>query len=479
MMKVKNLLKYFLRFVILQAILTTLIIVYFDNYLISNQEFKQTIYLNLLEDTQRFLPFLNIELITVDLFLSLVIFVFLIILYSTKFYTYVNELSFSLNRNLLDEFFQIYLLWASYLFGIFYLFRFENVSRGYTFLLTLFVPLILLVFRNPEFLSTLLGRSVTNENYITINLDENSNFRNLRIMTFRNKLNSLFQHNLNNVNKIIQNIDEINKLSKINLIVINLEKASQIDLELEEYLIKTNKKVLLISEKKPKFKTNFIYRQEILENNFFTYFNNDIQYGSKFIIKRALDIVLSLIGIVLFFPIMLWLSLYIVMLDGLPFFIKQRRVGLHGEIFNMYKFRTMKKDSHEQREELDSLNESDGPLFKIEDDPRIISKLSFVRKYSLDELLQFFNVVKGDMSIVGPRPLFDDDTQLFETKYMRRLNVMPGITGLLQINDRNSGEFETWYKYDIEYIDNWTLFLDFKIILRTPFALFSKKIKGL
>ena len=96
MMKVKNLLKYFLRFVILQAILTTLIIVYFDNYLISNQEFKQTIYLNLLEDTQRFLPFLNIELITVDLFLSLVIFVFLIILYSTKFYTYVNELSLSL-----------------------------------------------------------------------------------------------------------------------------------------------------------------------------------------------------------------------------------------------------------------------------------------------------------------------------------------------------------------------------------------------
>ena len=145
MMKVKSLLKYFLRFVILQTILTTLIIIYFDNYLISNQEFKQSIYLNLVEDTQRFLPFLNIEFITVDLFLSLMIFVFLIILYSTKFYTYVNELSFSLNRNLLDEFFQIYLLWASYLFGIFYLFRFENVSRGYTFLLTLFVPLILLV----------------------------------------------------------------------------------------------------------------------------------------------------------------------------------------------------------------------------------------------------------------------------------------------------------------------------------------------
>tara|TARA_B100000925_G_scaffold98767_1_gene72219 strand:+ start:85 stop:1521 length:1437 start_codon:yes stop_codon:yes gene_type:complete len=478
-MKVKSILKYFLRFVTLQAILTTLIIFYFDNYLISNQDFKQTIYLNLVEDTQRFLPFINIELITVDLFLSLMIFIFLIILYSTKFYTYVNELSFSLNRNLLDEFFQIYLLWASYLFGIFYIFRFENVSRGYTFLLTFFVPLILLIFRNPEFLSSLLGRSVTNENYITINLDENSNFRNLRIITFRKKLDNLFHESLNNVNEIIQNIDEINKLNKINLIVINLKKVSQIDLELEEYLIKTNKKVLLISENKPEFKINFIYRQEILEENYFTYFNNDIQYGSKYIIKRALDIFYSLIGIVIFLPIMVLLALYIVVLDGHPFFIKQRRVGLHGEIFNMYKFRTMKKDSHELRKELDSLNESDGPLFKIENDPRILSKLGFVRKYSLDELLQFFNVLKGDMSIVGPRPLFDDDTQLFETKYMRRLNVMPGITGLLQINERNAGEFETWYKYDIEYIDNWTLFLDFKILVKTPFALFSKKIRGL
>ena len=318
MMKVKSIIKYFLRFVILQVILTTLIIIYFDNYLISNQEFKQSIYLNLVEDTQRFLPFLNIEFITVDLFLSLMIFVFLIILYSTKFYTYVNELSFSLNRNLLDEFFQIYLLWASYLFGIFYLFRFENVSRGYTFLLTLFVPLILLVFRNPEFLSTLLGRAVTNENYITINLDENSNFRNLRIITFRNNLNSLFHENLNNVNKIIKNIDEINKLKKINLIVINLEKVNQIELELEEYLIKTNKKILLISENKPEFITNFIYRQEIIEESYFTYFNNDIQYGSKYIIKRALDIIYSLIGIVFFFPIMILLALYIVMLDGFP-----------------------------------------------------------------------------------------------------------------------------------------------------------------
>ena len=139
----------------------------------------------------------------------------------------------------------------------------------------------------------------------------------------------------------------------------------------------------------------------------------------------------------------------------------------------------MRMNSHELRDSLDELNQSDGPLFKIQNDPRIIDRLEFVRKYSLDELLQFFNVLKGEMSIVGPRPLFDDDTQLFNTKYMRRLNVLPGITGLLQINDRNTSEFETWYKYDIEYIENWSLYLDIQIILKTPFAIFSKKIRGL
>ena len=237
--------------------------------------------------------------------------------------------------------------------------------------------------------------------------------------------------------------------------------------------------MLLISNSKPKFNANFIYREEVLDETFFTYFNNDIQYGAKYIIKRFLDIALSIFGIIIFLPIMLIIAIYIIVLDGFPFFIKQKRVGLHGEMFNMYKFRTMRKDSHKLRESLNELNKSDGPLFKIENDPRIIKSLGFVRKYSLDEILQFFNVLKGNMSIVGPRPLFDDDTQLFETKYMRRLNVLPGITGLLQINERNTSEFETWYKYDIEYIENWSLYLDLKIILKTPKAIFSKKIKGL
>ena len=130
------------------------------------------------------------------------------------------------------------------------------------------------------------------------------------------------------------------------------------------------------------------------------------------------------------------------------------------------------------RDELEEMNKNDEVIFKIENDPRLIGGTAPLRNYSLDELPQFFNVLKGEMSVVGPRPLFDEDTKLFSEAYMRRLNVMPGITGLLQINERNTSEFSTWYKYDIEYIENWSLFLDLKIIFKTPFSLFSQKVKG-
>ena len=478
-MKLNNLIKYIIRFIFLQSILTFTTIYYFDNFLISNNAYKQIIYLNLVEDIQRFMPFFNSDFISVDAILIILVFIFLIILYSTRFYTYVNELSFSLNKNLLDEYFQLYLLWATYIFTTFYLLRFEDISRWYLFLFSLFVPLILLIFRNTEFLSSMLGRSITSESFLSINLDADSNFRNLRIITFRNSLGNLEHSNLNETSSLIDEIDKVNKITKINLIVLNLAVEKKISPKLEKYLVETNKKVLIISKNQPTFTNKFIFRQETIDNSFFTYFNNDIQYGSKYILKRILDITLSFFGLIIFSPIMILLGLYILLIDGYPFFVKQRRVGLHGEAFNMFKFRTMKKDSHELRATMEELNKSDGPLFKIENDPRILRGLSFARKFSLDELLQFINVFKGDMSIVGPRPLFDDDTQLFDTKYMRRLNVLPGITGLLQINERNTSEFETWYKYDIEYIENWSLYLDFKIILKTPFALFSKKIKGL
>tara|TARA_B100000927_G_C16167069_1_gene349789 strand:+ start:125 stop:544 length:420 start_codon:yes stop_codon:yes gene_type:complete len=138
----------------------------------------------------------------------------------------------------------------------------------------------------------------------------------------------------------------------------------------------------------------------------------------------------------------------------------------------------MKNDSHKERADLESLNKGSGPLFKISDDPRLLTGAKLLRRFSIDELPQLLNILKGDMSLVGPRPLFEEDTQQFDQKYMRRLNVLPGLTGLLQINERNTDKFSIWYKYDMEYIDNWSLLLDLKIILKTPFSIFSSKIQG-
>lgn len=477
-MKINNLLKYFSRFLLLQISLTLITIFYFDNFLIWSPEFKYEIYLNLIEDKNRFLPFVSDSLITVDGVLAGLIFLFLIIIYSTTFYTYVNELSFSMNRNLLGEYFQIYLLWTSYLLVSFFILRFNNLFRGNLLIFSFLIPLVLLIFRNTEFISSLLGRSVTNETFITFNLDDSSRFRNLRIMTFRKNIGSFFVSEEKFENDIMNIVDSENKKKKINLIVIETS-ISNFSEEFEKYLINLNKKVLIISYKKIQFNNNFLYREELIDKFRLVYFNNDIQYGSKFILKRVMDIVFSFILIILFSPFILIISILIFAKDGNPIVIKQNRVGLHGDQFDMLKFRTMKNKSHERREELSELNKSDGPLFKIENDPRILNGLSFIREMSLDEIPQLINVLKGEMSIVGPRPLFDDDTKLFDTKYMRRLNVMPGITGLLQINERNATDFQTWYEYDIKYIENWNLFLDLEIILKTPFAMFSKKIRGI
>ncbi len=487
-MKLGSYFKYSLRFLFLQSILTIITIWYFNSYLLSDNfcnycldnDFLIQINNNLLEDRNRFFVLLPERFVRINYFLAGFIFLFLVILYSTKFYTYVNELSFSLDRNYIDEFISIYLLWTSTFIIFLTMFRVANlISRGYLFIFTFIVPIILLLFRNSEFISSLLGRSITNENSLIFNLEEDSVFRNLRILTFRNTVNEFQKIDLRDSDKIIKLIDSENKIRNINLIVFNFQDSSNLDSKLENYLINLNKKVLIITKNEIVFNNYFLKRQELVSGYYLTYFNNDIQYGSKYIIKRFLDLSLALIALILLSPLLLSISIYIRILDGGPSIIKQNRVGLHGKQFQMYKFRTMKLDSHNLRDELKDLNKNDNVIFKIENDPRIIKGTQVLRNLSFDELPQLFNVLRGTMSIVGPRPLFEEDTKQFNEKYMRRLNVLPGITGLLQINERNTSEFEIWYKYDIEYIENWSLYLDLKIILRTPFSLFSKNIKGL
>ena len=469
--------KYGIRFLFLQTLLTFFTIFYFDRFLIGDYfDGYLIIRDNLLEDRDRFYPFVTNDFIKTDIYIAIFIFVFLVILYSTKFYTYVNELSFSLDRKYFDEFLSIYLLWTSSIFVFFYIFRFSILSRANLILFTFLVPLILIIFRNSEVLSNFLGRSTSKENYISFNLENDSIFRKLRIITFRN---SIGEFNFANLNEIIDIIDKQNKENNLNLIILNLGLEKSLPESIEEYLIDLNKKVLIISRQEIIFKNIFLKRSIFLENYFLTYFNNDIQYGSKYILKRALDVFVTLIMVVLLFPIYTFVAFFIILKDGFPFLIKQNRVGLHGKLFQMYKFRTMKNDSHTLREDLKELNKGKGPLFKIENDPRVINGANFIRDFSLDEIPQLINVLKGDMSIVGPRPLFDEDTKLFDTRYMRRLNVMPGITGLLQINDRNTDDFSVWFKYDLSYIENWSIYLDLKIMFQTPLAVFKKNKKGL
>ena len=477
-MKINSILKYFIRLMFLQSLITFVTIWYFDNFVFLNEEHKYNIYLNLVEDRERFYSIIPLSWITIDGLIFVLVALFLVLLYSTKFYTYVNELDFSYDNRYIDDFFMLYLMWNSYLFSALYLFRISGGSRIYLMLFTIIIPTILLVFRNSEVLSILLGRSVINENFISFNLDEFSNFRNLRITAFRKNIQSI-QCTEGDLTEVVPDeVSKTNKVKNINLVIIRLSSKNNLDKDLEEYLINLNKKVLIISTNELTFQSNFIYRLSRVEGNYLYYFNNDIQYGAKYIIKRLFDITLSFLLIIALLPFLILVYIYIWKLDSTPVFIKQNRVGLHGKSFNMFKFRTMYQNSHEKREQLKDLNPKKGPLFKIENDPRLIKGAEVLRRLSIDELPQLLNVIKGEMSLVGPRPLFVDDTEYFDRNYMRRLNVLPGMTGLLQINDRNTDDFEIWYKYDIEYIENWSLYLDLKIILKTFSIVFKKKNTG-
>jgi lipopolysaccharide/colanic/teichoic acid biosynthesis glycosyltransferase len=155
-----------------------------------------------------------------------------------------------------------------------------------------------------------------------------------------------------------------------------------------------------------------------------------------------------------------------------PVIFSQKRVGLYGRKFTLYKFRTMILGAEGIKSHFEELNEMDGPVFKIRNDPRITRLGRFLRRASLDELPQLFNVLKGDMSVVGPRPPLPEEVEKYEVWQRRRLSMKQGLTCLWQANGRNTLDFKTWMKLDLDYIDNWSWWLDLKILLRTIPAIF-------
>jgi exopolysaccharide biosynthesis polyprenyl glycosylphosphotransferase len=185
------------------------------------------------------------------------------------------------------------------------------------------------------------------------------------------------------------------------------------------------------------------------------------------LLKRFLDVVLSSILLVFLSPLMLLVS-FLIKLDSTgPVFFTQERMGLNKRRFRLFKFRTMVNNAEQMRNKLNSLNEVAGPVFKIRNDPRLTEVGKILRKTSIDELPQFINVLKGEMSLVGPRPPIPSEVEQYQWKDRRRLSMKPGITCLWQINGRSTVPFEKWMELDREYIDNWSLSLDFKILAKT------------
>ena len=185
--------------------------------------------------------------------------------------------------------------------------------------------------------------------------------------------------------------------------------------------------------------------------------------------KQVIDVVLGVIGLILTSWLFLGVAVLIKLTSPGPVLFRQQRSGLNGQPFVMLKFRSMVSDAEQRKHEVEVLNEMSGPVFKVAEDPRITPIGRWLRKFSLDELPQLVNVVRGEMSLVGPRPLPVDETSKFgDFAHRRRLSVKPGITCLWQISGRNEvKDFKDWIRLDLEYIDNWSLWLDLKILART------------
>lgn len=206
-----------------------------------------------------------------------------------------------------------------------------------------------------------------------------------------------------------------------------------------------------------------------------TYCISDFDFH-RLMVKRILDIVGSLAGILVTVILLPFIAVAIKSDSPGPVFYKQKRIGLNGREFYLYKFRSMYSDAEAKKAELKDKNEIDGPMFKMTNDPRVTKVGHFLRKSSLDELPQFFNILAGQMSLVGTRPPTPDEYAQYKLQYRRRLSIKPGLTGLWQVSGRSEiKSFEEVLKLDLHYIDNWSLGLDIKILLQTLVVLFNQK----
>jgi exopolysaccharide biosynthesis polyprenyl glycosylphosphotransferase len=213
----------------------------------------------------------------------------------------------------------------------------------------------------------------------------------------------------------------------------------------------------------------------IIGNQKFLTFINIPHNSFALAIKKIMDISVSFLMILCLSPVLLLISIFIKITSKGPVVFKQARVGLRGRQFSLYKFRTMIINAENLKKDLEAENEMDGPVFKIKDDPRVTKIGTFLRRTGLDELPQLFNILKGEMSLIGPRPPLPSETAQYKRWQLRRLSIKPGLSCFWQIKpDRNNIKFEKWMELDLAYIDNWSLRLDFIILLKTIKTVFQR-----
>ena len=192
-------------------------------------------------------------------------------------------------------------------------------------------------------------------------------------------------------------------------------------------------------------------------------------------LKRGLDLAVTLLALLLASPLMILTAIAIKLDSPGPILVRQTRVGRWGEHFPCYKFRSMYIDAEQRLQELMTLNEADGPVFKMKNDPRVTRVGRIIRKLSIDELPQLFNVIKGEMSLVGPRPALPREVSQYEYDQIRRLHAVPGITGLQQVSGRSNVDFKRWIELDLQYISEQSLWKDIEILIKTIPAVLASR----
>ncbi len=392
-------------------------------------------------------------------------------------------------RTLLMEYMQSAVAVALILLVFYFIFRNYNLSRRFLVEFTFIGFIFLFLIRLTEYKVFQLYRE---KGYNFVNLvliaDESSiefierlrsypewGYRIVMILSNSGKINEKYGGKIrifsDKLKKILSEFLEMHSIDEILYIktIVNPTEVRETIRSCEELGIVFR---LMTNDQQPKLTNAFVSN---LANEKFLTFINVPYKPSAVTTKKILDVIISGILLILLSPLMLIIGLLVWLSSFGPTIYRQTRVGFRGRQFDLYKFRTMIIGADAKKEELDELNEMDGPAFKMKNDPRITRIGRFLRRSGLDELPQLINVFKGEMSLIGPRPPLPEEIRHYKRWQLRRLSVKPGLSCFWQIKpDRNNIKFEKWMALDLAYIDNWSLRLDFIILLKTIRTVFQR-----